>query len=159
MQLPDIFVIWHQFLEGSKALQSFTISGKTPVGTGTLTMNLNFCRKPRNLGLIILTELESCYFTPKAWRRFPQQEASSLPHLQGRIRKQPSSTTPRSSAWAKAAEDSTVWHWPKSAPQHTPVAQQLGNSPGMQPFPTGLLRQLPDQRFLWNPLPLLLPRY
>lgn len=36
-EIPNIFVIWHQFLEGSKALQSFTISCEAPGGTGILT--------------------------------------------------------------------------------------------------------------------------
>lgn len=33
-KISDIFVICHQFLEGSKALQSSTVSSEVPAGTG-----------------------------------------------------------------------------------------------------------------------------
>lgn len=143
------FFTSHQFLEGSKVLQSFTISSEALGGSYLHFYNLNFCHKTRNLIIFdsswnLLAHLLNLNEIPNTGSSHPASPAGW-------------STTPPSRIWKKAAEDKSTWHRPGYAPQHAPVAQQVENSPGMQPFPTTLLGQLPDQRFLWNPLPLLLP--
>lgn len=117
-------------------------------------MNLKFCHKARNPSPIIWHSLKS-YSSPlkPEWdphnRKFPPcltcRDESFLKHNHS------------PSALAKTDRVKRFWHELGYSPPHAPVAQQLGNSPGMQPFPTVLLRQLHDQRFPWNALPLLPP--